>query len=231
VHRLGSDSYDDGCTIGAAFGSFVTEETKVQVWLHLPSGRLMSEGLPRSFCLGSNVVLLCADSLESLELLDAMKRECEEKAGPGVCFLLVLTKADLGVSDELRSAALRFGLPVIEVSAKTGDGCARLKQAMAEYGLRGMRKERRGRAAQLAVHAVREMFEGDRLFFAGVAVPRDVLEHCLLPALLDTSNDPAWDHVVGPDKELGSRPVRPATDGGIVSSLVGWINWGFGWAS
>jgi hypothetical protein len=172
------------------------------------------------------VVLLCANSLESLESLVAMRRECELKAGPDVVpsFLLVLTKADLGVSDELRSAAQTFGLPVFEVSAKTGAGCAELREALVEHALRGTREEWRRLAAQQAAGTVIEMFDSDRTCFAGVPLPRDVVEHCLIPAVLATGSDQVWDRVGRPDEQ-----PPPAKSLGVVGSLVGWVKRGLGW--
>ena len=53
--------------------------------------------------------------------------------------------------------------------------------------------EKRVRAMEKAVSCVLEMYRFDRACFAGVRLPRDVVEHCIVPALVATGKSEAWD--------------------------------------
>ncbi len=213
--------------MGGDFCSFTARDETGQ-WIDFQLWDTCSQerfqGLGVTFYRGSDVVCLCADSLTSLARLGYWKRECLEMGRPVVApkFLLLLTKADLGVSDELRRAALVFGFPVFEVSAKTGEGCDELKEAIVDHALSDARVERRRQAAEQAADTLREMHRRDKCCFGGAGMPRDVLEHCVILAVLRTAGDKAWDRVKVEKEKLKEQ-------NGILPSFVGWVKWGLGW--
>ncbi len=227
MRRLAYGEYSPhyGCTIGCDFASILSTEEdgnqiKMQLWDVAGQQLYRDLGITASFYRGAKVVLLCAHSVDSLRRAKLFWHEdCVAKSGvPGPECALVLTKCDVGEREELRSAAKQFSLPVFEVSAKTGDGCDSLLTAIFDLGVRRERAKQRQLAAQQAAETVREMYRLNRKCF-GVALPRDVLEYCIVDAIMRSANDRAWDCI--------HEPVKPAVNEkpkeGLLSSLVGWM--------
>ncbi len=138
VGRLVNSSFREQTksTIGCDFVSFEAKDEdgellSVQLWDTGGQERFQNMGCV--YYQGAHVVLLCADSLATLARLEFWRKECMSilrgRARPQ--FIILLTKSDLGVSEELRRCPRMLRLPVMEVSALTGDGASELKEEIA----------------------------------------------------------------------------------------------------
>ncbi len=215
----GNYSYNYRSTIGCDFMSVVIpmrpgeeEEVTVQLWDTAGQERFMSFG--RGFYRHADIVLLCADSQAARGSLAKWRDECLtnfEPNGDQPQFLVVLTKSDLGISKKLKKEAEELKLPIIVTSAKENIGIAELKAAIGECAWGRTIGGRRFRAMQQAAICVQEMYRLDRACFAGIRLPRDVVEHCILPAIEATAADAAWDRLV--PRNLEDFPVTDVGTG------------------
>jgi predicted GTPase len=196
----------------------------VQLWDSLGCERF--DYVQPHYAANADVALMCADSLATVERLDKWLELGRERwHGQMPRLIVVLTKSDLKVSEELRSAAKRFGAPVFEVSAMTGDGCRELKQDIINSAFDKLPMRRRRRAAEQACATLRILHRRSPCCFGGVHLPHDVLEHCIVPAVLKTCGEACWNKVA-----IGGRTNEPEKLG-LLSSAVGWIKRGLGLGS
>ncbi len=229
MYRLGRDVFigNDHCTLGVDFTIFTAkvrnEEVKIQMWDTAGMerfGRFSAAYLRRA-----KVILLCADSAAKRGSLKAWRDRClsfypaDSPANEVPQFVVVLTKKDLGISAELKQEASEMGLPIAIVSSRDGSGFEELKKLIGERAWFGsavcvMRQQ----AIQHALACLRDMYRLNRACFAGVRLPRDVVEHCIVPALAATLDDKAWDRIcVLEDHEV---PAAKAASGGTPKWLI-----------
>jgi hypothetical protein len=60
------------------------------------------------------------------------------------------------------------------------------------------------------------MFADNARCFGGVRLPRDVLEHCIVPAVLATQGETCWNRV----------EIRESQQPSFFSRVAEWIEWG-----